>query len=635
MPPLASDESEEPGLPRSVSTGFSFPRATSDHAGDDSWYAEQEEKWERMSERDRARSSASRVGSPDLEGSGSNYQPFGLRSPIGSSPRHGFGRPRYQDWEQSHLPDSEELADLQRRYDQLVHALQDKEKAFEDTQNAADTTIADLETKVETLQTKLSSLSKTNEEMKQREQKYLDEISRLENDLATSEKMCKVMERTKEVQAADLTFREAKLNTLQGKVNELQERIAAAQRDEADHYNRECEWEKDREEYRRQLEQLRAQLSEAVVRDARVQELESEREALQAKLKETQSELEEARRGSGIFVPGSAASIPTGTSKRLGAELAKVFDEVADNAEVGSAEGESTAEDDDTGDESVIVTTTRRRRRRDAAPRILTERSTQTVPDEDAAVPSEPSPPTYDEAAMEKTIITRCHPAKAGADSAHVSVATSFGPSFFDFITGASSTDLADQTPAKQYEAVSEHLRLRCTVLEEALEKEHAADGSGSREGAKASGSSAVATPEPSNSAKPQRRRRSASAAASFVPRRLVSGATRLFNVLPSPAQEGLNSFARQSEALSPGARLLFWSSGILVCGFIVGGVVTGGETHHHYHSAGGAFEDAASWQLFNSFNALGFEDGVAPDTGGFLQRLILGSARHFARHPV
>ncbi|PWN28195.1 hypothetical protein BDZ90DRAFT_231954 [Jaminaea rosea] len=501
--PYSGVASSDVGGYRSTSAGYVFPRASS--PGDDEWYAEQHARHIRnISNASRGASvgvgggGGSRPASPELD-----HQSFhafaALGSPISPAPGSAAGK--------SAAGEGAELESLQRRYDNLVRVLQEKERSFESTQNSQETTIADLDTQVEQLRERIHTLTKSNDEQRTKERRYLDEISRLEGDLATSQKRGDHAERVKEVMQQDLAHRETTIVNLQGKINDLLERVATAERDEADHYGRAQALGEEAEGLRTQIEQLRGQVRAAVEKEAKIEELESEREALRAQMRDLHLELEEARRGSGFLPAGQRglssqpSTIGGKAGASLGSELKGIFrgmssvDETGDVPAEGSGgrgrdfDGEQTVTDSDVGSsttdpdasmESVVVTTTRRRRRAAASSseaggassssREYRETQSQT---EQGTGSGHLAPPSYDEAATEKIILERLHPApEAGS-----------GPlsptSLVDVIDTA--TRKPDTTLFSQYEAMAHKVGVRCTVLEDALRRQptEAASGGG------------------------------------------------------------------------------------------------------------------------------------------------------------
>ncbi|CAO1614247.1 unnamed protein product [Parajaminaea phylloscopi] len=627
--PLEQAEHSPGQMPtRSVSSGYIFPRATSPGHSEDRWYAEQEERWEKMSadRADRPRSNTSRAGSPELESPG--FQPFGvLGSPATpNSPRFRQTGPStsLRSIYDASAADNEELGALQRRYDNLVRTLQDKERTFESTQSIHETTIVELEAKVEQLQERLHGLSRTNDEMKSKEQRYLDDISRLESDLANSQRRGDNAERIKELMHQDLGFREASINSLQGKVTELQERIGAAEREEAEHFGRQQEWEQDREQYRAQLEDVRSQLQSVLDKEAAMEELEREREALQAQLREAHVELEEARRGSGFLPSGrgpeskpATLSQKAGTS--LGSELRGIW-ERGDEGEQSVVEADEsnndTEHDADASLESVVVTTTRRRRQGGGV-KAFQEGSAQT--DGADVGPSDLNPPSYDEAATEKAVTSRIHPPAAQAEEAgHYSVMVQHG------LLGVLGVGAADvSSPARQYSALSRQLGTRCTVLEGALSRYSEVQGTVAHD--------------------PTRRR-------SPTARVMESAASRILPHLPGWAREGLGARAKarredHSFNPSPSSRILMAGSGVLVIGIFIGHLLAPGNTHYHYHGGSLVSEDSLAWHLSNSLN-LGLggshieyaSDPYGPGQSllsGLFGRWLTRSARQLAGVPL
>lgn len=654
-------------LPRSVSSGYVFPRATSPGMGDETWYAEQEERWERGSAEGgggqfRARSPSSRGASPGLDSpiSGGGFQAFSaLSNRDATSPRQGLPRSASHNnaqgddyWAQA-AAEGEELEALQRRYDHLARMLQEKERTFEGTQSMHETTIAELESRVEQLQERIHTLSKSCEEMKHKEQRYLDEISRLEGDLAMSVKRGEGLERTRDVMSEDLSRREQSIATLQGKVKELQDRVAAADVDEAEHFRHQGEWERDREGYREELDSLRTEVQKAQESQLRIVELESEREALEAQLRSLHGELEEARRNSGFLHGGAGrASVPPSMSKRLGAELASVFgagagtdaaegggggasaskrgdgarsSSVVEAGGEGGEEEDGDADDDedaaaaaDASSESIVITTTTRRSRRSrrdaggeetsagAPSRLLTDTSTQTdskgegsgegksAADSDNAV-AESSPPTYDEAAMEKAIIARLHPIE-GADA-----------------DDDNDTAIAD-TSSEYATVVDDAGGVRCTVLETALAR------------------------RPRQHHHRRRRRTLWS--------RFMAARVHLDDKDTQTTSGSSSSSAPPSQST-----LMLYSLTTMAVGVLLGSLYAGNggagfvvdDYGSHVGSTGSSasgvvFEDGTSWQMMNFLAAgAGYPIGATGGGGetlvggmlGFLARVVVGSARN------
>lgn len=603
--PLFSSEStvnrRGGAVPRSASSGYIFPRASSPYSpeGDETWQAHQEELWESQQSDRRSQSGSRGAGSPEPR---EGFQSFaGMLSHPGS-PQMGGNRGMsksysfhgsYDAQDAMIDPGRQELDELQKRYDSISKVLQEKERAYESTQSAQETQIAELETRVEDLQERHHTLTKTSDEMKQREQRYLDDISRFEGDLAASVKRADALERVKEVMQQDLAYRETTIATLQGKVNDLQDRILLADREEAEHFSDQREWEQAREQYRQEIDQLRADLRESQEKESKVEELETEKEALRVQLRDLATDLEEARRGSGFVVTNrrdaNISSIgPSFLSKRLGNELLNDL-----------AEGKSGRDDDDEGSadeevnadesmESIVVTTTRRRRRAPkgldgsadsnvsvTSTRTLSEVSTQTERGGNASIEpgnspaaaaaTESGPPSYDEAALEKSVIARLHPVcdKDAAD-------------------GVVSWNLLDAfshpTGRGSYQMLSSQLGRRCAVLEEALES--------TSDPAKTTPSDAATTSSRSQHL-------------------LIQGASVVYRRLPPTMQDAVQGRR---------GTLFLYSIGVLLLGLVLGSLVSTGKVteHHHYSPQNGRlFEDGSDWQLSNSLNFGLGEQGI------------------------
>jgi hypothetical protein len=497
---------------------------------------------------------------------------------------------------------SDSLADLQRRYEHLARVLQEKERSFEDSQSYHESSIADLETRVESLQGRIHSLTKTGDEMKQKEQRYLDEISRLESDLATSQKKCETLERLRDMAQQETSARESSIVVLQGKVNDLQERITSMDREEAAHLDNEREWETDRDQYRKEIEKLRNDLRGALDKEAQIETLIIEKDALEAQLRALQNDLEEARSRSGFLSNGRGSdSLPGTVSKRLGRELAGALENIMDESveDAGDAEfREATvggaASDPDESLESVIVTTTRRRRVHQRTERTLTEIATQTetVEQESPTRPvDEPSPPTYDEAALEESVSARMHP----ACDKNVNQATSELPSR-TAVTSVSNIFQDRDKTRTLYDDLTRKVGLRCLVLEKALEEQAEAQGE-------------VETGSPSASPVP---RISRPAGDDSISRLLADSASRVRSCLP----ESLQAMWPHSATQDASFRLLVWGICVLAIGLLLGNLLSPRQQHIHYHgTTGGVHEDGASWTLMNTFAAHGpeyFEPGGA-----------------------
>lgn len=620
-PEMGSDSFSSPqGVPRSVSSGYVFPRATSPGMGDDSWYADQEQRWERGSEvgATSARSPVARSFSPGLESpitGGGGYQAFGALSP--TSPRAGVSRSTSHNddfWAtQQYQAGVDELQSLQRRYDNLARVLQEKERNFESTQSLHETTIADLETKVEGLEDRNHTLTKSSDEMKQKEQRYLDEISRLEGDLSVSVKRCEGLERTRDVMTEDLNRREQTITGLQGKINELQERISSAELDEAEHFRHQHDWEQDRDQYREELDSLRRQVGEAHEELAKMKELESEREALQSQLRQLHADLEEARRNSGFLQvnPRGSTFLPTSLSKVLGAELDSVFGSTASRLPEHQEEEEEEVNDDpeqdradpDESGESIIVTTTRRRRKRQDGSlpvstdsQSLVDTSTQTekgssLETELTRPLTEGLPPTYDEAAMEQAVVARLHPASKGGLAEADTIDRRSVAAGFSALLGLTDQLTEDaQDLQAEYDSVVDGTEIRCRVMEDAIKER--------------------------KSRSRQHRRRRASA----------RNWQRLLSYLSAEQQQPANT-----------GNLLFCGLTTMALGVLLGSILSGsnGKTYYH-HWPSGVMEDGLSWQMSNTLSSYGLHDygmrGTANDgMMGSLLRIVLGSARTVA----
>lgn len=603
--PIAAEAAALNQPPRSVSSGYIFPRATSPGSNSDRWYEEQEEQWERDStDQDRSSNNISRAASPDIDSS--SFQPFAAlgspHSPASAQMRQGLAsstsaRSIYDTF--GH--EAEEVGALQRRYDNLLRTLQEKERTFESTQSTHETTIADLEAKVEQLQDRIHTSTRANEEMKQKEQRYLDEISRLESDLATSQKRGDKAERVKEVMQADLTYRETSIANLQGRVKELQERIASIEREAAGHVARQSEWEQDREQYRSQIEQLRSDLRLAVEKEAKMEELESEREALRAQLRDVHAELEEARRGSG-FLPhgrGDDSRPPTLSRKAgssLGSELRGVWSQLVDNqkSEDDDAIHEESEGEHDASLESVTVTTTRRRRQ--GPPRVLTEGFAQTEDEGDHPKSFDSAtdgahPPSYDEAALEESLLKRSHPDPVETnepergDQLHLNLLNMLKPA-----AGA------DQTASSHYGILSQQLGIRCTVMESAMERRRNSSGS--------------ASPETSSTG-------------------LLQEATnQIAQLWPSRGRRHRTRKTHHGESLSElQTKVLIMLGGGFLIGLCAGSLLFGGRTYLYFYSGSPVVEDSQAWQWSNSLNLGLGGSGIeyAPDPCGAAPGLLSG----------
>ncbi|PWN21674.1 hypothetical protein BCV69DRAFT_281609 [Microstroma glucosiphilum] len=608
-----SDSGGSPGIGshRKSPSAYVFPRATS--PGDETWYAEQEEKYEYMSDRERTRSTSSRAASPDQREK-LGFQSFASlsssRGPSGgviTSPRRSDVR-SFSQTVQSNFDDdsgSDTLADLQRRYEHLARLLQEKERSFEDSQSYHESSIAELESRVETLQGRIHSLSKTSDEMKQREQRYLDEISRLESDLATSQKRCETLERLRDMAQQETSAREASIVVLQGKVNDLQERITAMDREEAAHLDNEREWETDRDRYRKEIEKLRSDLRGALDKEAQIETLVIEKDALEAQLRALQNDLEEARSRSGFLINGRGSeSLPGTVSKRLGRELAGALENIMDEPAEGAVDAEPNhavedgeASDPDESLESVIVTTTRRRRVHQRTERVLTEIATQTEAAEPDSTPrpaDEPSPPTYDEAALEESVLARMHPA---CHKTMIPETTSELPPRTTLGSVFNMNRFPERERARTpYEDLTRRVGLRCVVLEKALDEQGDSQGQ--------AGGVSSSAPSPPSVSRSERN--------DVVSQLLGIGASRVRGCLPESLQAKLSSMA----APDTFSRLLVWSLCVLAGGLILGNLLSPRQQHIHYHgTAGGVHEEGTSWTLMNTFAGHGpeyFEPGGA-----------------------
>ncbi|CAO1627536.1 unnamed protein product [Sympodiomycopsis kandeliae] len=688
-----TDEFSFTGVPRSASSGYVFPRAMSPAVGDDTWYQEQEERWERGSDH-RARSPSLRGHSPALDSPGpsGSYQAFSALSNLDpTSPRQGVPRSISHNadfWASNSAAAAanEELEAVQRRYDNLARVLQEKEKTFEGDRSHYETLIADLESKVETIQEDMHSLGKTSDDMKQRERKYLDEISRLEGDLALSQRRGDGLESARSVMHDDLLNRETTITTLQGKINDLQERVRSADVDEAEHFRREEDWNRDLDQYRQDLDDARQQLRQAFDRNAKMDVLESDCESLRAQLRDARSDLEEARRNSGFLPVRGLKSAPSSMSKRLGSELANVFGsgigdlsgsmrpshgpsedldrvgEVEDQEEVmRSADHSGGEEEADASSESVIITTTRRRRRHGDATagdkttvRDFVETCTQTDDVEDqgtcddgtveatsSGATVEALPPTYDEAAMEKAIIARLHPAtqdkstpeavqsesrstttttmakrpKLEASSVMGGFSTLLGLSRLVSSPGGS---LEDRTSDDERDGLSTHYQtlaagvgMRCTVLEDALQR---SDSEDVQEG-------------PSSSKIRSRRHGSGT-------RRRMSIASQSLSRLASRLP-GRNGDQQQDNAVMNNQALVCGLT--LTVGLLLGAVMNSqsgqGGVHYHHHSGGILLEDSLAWKSSNTLSMYNYpgeytREGPLDGIVSSLWRVFSNSAR-------
>lgn len=496
------------------------------------------------------------------------FQPF---SSLGS-PSIRQGMRLGPDGGDGGVGDGDDSQALERRYDALARTLQDKERHFESTQNAHEATIADLESRVEHLQERIHGLTRSGDEMRQKEQRYLDEISRLEGDLAASQRRSDTAERVKDVMQQDLAYRETSIANLQGKINDLQERIAAAERDEAEHFDVQRAWDQDREQYRQQIEQLRGQVHDAGEKEAKLEQLESEKEALRVQLRDLHTELEEARRGSGFVTMdrGGQQSQPGTMSKKggssLGSELRGTWTQPQaigdspstsqrgqrsqDNEEgIGSSDEEMDAgegpNDIDASLESIVVTRTRRRRSRQDAVRTFQEVTTQTDAAEaapSANVEADGDLPSYNEAALEKTIVERLHPnVVAGED---------FGGD-------------------DEYATLVRSLGMRCTTME----------------------------------AMAQRRQQRTNSTADLPTSNWI---TTTVELLPRPVKSlihhQMRSGRRTSSLLLVQAVVVLLIGTLL--GHLLSGSSPASTTHHHHHyQIGATLEDGLAWHISNSLN--------------------------------
>lgn len=561
--PLEVPHTLEPGPVRSTSSGYVFPRATSPFYGDDSeWYADQHDRWNA----ERTRSVSSRAGSP--EANSPAFQPF---SSLGS-PSIRQGMRLGPDGGDGGVGDGDDSQALERRYDALARTLQDKERHFEFTQNAHEATIADLESRVEHLQERIHGLTRSGDEMRQKEQRYLDEISRLEGDLAASQRRSDTAERVKDVMQQDLAYRETSIANLQGKINDLQERIAAAERDEAEHFDVQRAWDQDREQYRQQIEQLRGQVHDAGEKEAKLEQLESEKEALRVQLRDLHTELEEARRGSGFVTidRGGQQSQPSTMSKKggssLGSELRGTWTQPQtggdspstsqggqrsqDNEEgIGSSDEEMDAgegpNDIDASLESIVVTRTRRRRSRQNAVRTFQEVTTQTDAAEagpSANVEADGDLPSYNEAALEKTIVERLHPNLVPGE--HLS---------------------GDD----EYAALVRALGMRCTTMEAMAQR---------------------------------RQQRIGSTAGSPNTSWLATTVELLPRPVKSLLHHQMRSGRRTSSRLLVQAVVVLLIGALL--GHLLSSSSPAATTHHHHHyQIGATLEDGLAWHISNSLN--------------------------------
>lgn len=570
-----SDGSDRPPtVPRSVSGGFVFPRATSP-----------------IRDYPSAGSASSRAGSPGIDET--SFQPFSAISGRSASaldqrsPRSaGFTQLDTYTADDSVIENTKsELLASQDKNDMLQRLLAEKERKLNSLQEEHEEAMFDMQNKIDDLKSDLQALKKEDKELKNNERSLLEQINAFEAEIAQLQKQLETQKNAYTKLKKDYEDQCEVAEKMRESLREKAEEIRA-QKDEYEQLSAHArDWEAAKHDAERTVQQLRSELETAQEIDAALTEQRQDNAVLQETIERLRFELEEAKRPSSGFSDGRRGnSNPPSLSKRLGTELAKqmiVHEEVEESG--SDTEGEI---DPDKSLDSYVETVIQRRRRvkrKDVAINfvsvgIQTETEGQEAVDDGpssemiASTSAEPAPPTYDEAALEKEILARTHPIAEEEDFAN---------------RGSGSLQ-------EDFVKIQATLGARCTVLER-LAQEHDAREEASKALSRAE------THEVSGKVS--------------LRKRLSDVATqRVTQYIPSSTLRYISDSVQPKSGSTPAdvaTRVMFLTALVFAVGLIMGGWFTS-STHHYYHF-GSIVEDARAYQLANT---LGMPLGFGGDYG-------------------
>ncbi|PWN51613.1 hypothetical protein IE53DRAFT_43617 [Violaceomyces palustris] len=621
--PVSGNESApwSSGIPRSFSsgsaTGYQFPRATSPTT---------EVNWQGW-----GGSSSSRGASPGVDET--SYQPFSALSPSasnrpGSALGHGSpGGSRYAPFDSHGADESivrstkEELLVAEDKIEQLQRLVAEKQRRLSGIQDEHEEAMYGMQTELDELKSEVHFLKKEEKETKASEKELQVQIATFEQEIAQLQRQLEAQKSSYARLKRDYDDQCEASEKLRDTLREKSEELRVMKEDQTQLSAHVKEWEREKKEHESAIQQLRRDLEGSSETLEALTEQKQVNSVLQETIDRLKFELDEARRPSSGFTEGRNSSQPPSLSKRLGNELAKHFvvheqNEEEDEDALGGSGSETEAEiDQDRSVDSIVETVIRRRKRisRKTAGVQLISTGTQTESDgmavselsehgEEAsgssahANPVDAAPPTYNEAALEKEILARCHPA-------HVCVE-------------ATATDPPNHPPANKdsklvqvaYEELSRGLGTRCLFMEQTIKQKRSetdVETSTGDEGEvrkREQGSTSPSPDEGTGSNVVDIRVKKSSGSLAIVTFAILG--------LAEPWTP-----RKRREGIDPWSTILFLT-GILL-GLLLFRFSGLGESHHYYHFGLGGAEDGSKMIAANS---LGLPFGWSDD-------------HHLARH--
>ncbi|KDN44916.1 hypothetical protein K437DRAFT_274364 [Tilletiaria anomala UBC 951] len=373
-------------------------------------------------------------------------------------------------------------SDLMRENERLKREKKDLQESMQAKEDDHEAVTADLHSRLDTAEEQLTAKRREEKEASARAEQFSEQVSSLESELAAVQKRNKGLEELNQKGREQIESNLAELELLRKQLEELRQAVRAHKVDEAHAQDTATAASAE-------VARLKDLVAEKEQRILHLLELEAENDrlvqenlTLSEQVGKLKAELDEKFRSLGrehdLSFDGHR-SLQGTPSQRLGAELRRHFspnDSLSMPTREECSNGEGQAADPDTSAESYIETVTRhvsrskkgKAKARDLPAADFIDVGTQpsSAEDEEAAAAETsilsdgkmvddpetsthtltqgtdiPSPPTYDEAALEKTIIDRLHP---GA------IAIGQKP--------------LDEWP--EYATLSKLLDLRCDVLE-------------------------------------------------------------------------------------------------------------------------------------------------------------------------
>lgn len=509
-----------PSLPRSSSsssTGFAFPRATSPPWGD-SHEARANERWDALlddietpgasklpasasagsSYFESARSSSSRAASPGIdESSIGNFSSFGIlagagtagpQSPRRSSSRASGRRYRFDSDEADETMRQAHDDDLQSQLEALQRTLNERERAHNEVQEEHEAIISSLQNEIEVLKDQNAAMKREEKEASARETGQTDLINNLENDLSREQKLHEILKgqhNRLKVQLDDqksefgsapngvchgiddgpflypITDESKKLREAASADKQTMEKLEGAQVGFVSTNQRLAD-EISKKQAR--IEELQAKVTLLETQKAELEEMETTNAALREKIERLTAELE-MRGTSEIINRGDFDQSSKATpSRTLGAEMQRLLDSAqAGEDDGGDEEGEASMD-------SMIETTVTRRRVRSSKSKRADGQAGNGEAESSGRIAEEHALPTYDEAALEKNIVTRLHPSCSAEDPASSRLVEGDGhrlvDGFVELFVGGQA-----MSPSYHYEMLKRTLGIRCQSLETRIEE--------------------------------------------------------------------------------------------------------------------------------------------------------------------